>query len=124
VKEVFGHLTDLAENSLQRIVRLSLAPTLELPGYQQEGWVAVQHYADRSWDEVFALWRLLNLHLTHVIAHLKKEHLGHVWRFERERGSDARIHHRRLRDAFAAPFEDVAAIRVAIETRVLTPIFP
>lgn len=71
-KEVFGHLTDSAENNLQRIVRLSLAPTLDLPGYQQEGWVAVQHYADRSWDEVFSLWRLLNLHLAHVIAHVKK----------------------------------------------------
>jgi hypothetical protein len=63
-------------------VRLSLAPTLDLPGYQQEGWVAVQHYADRQWDEVFTLWRVLNLHFVHVIAHVNKEHLGHVWRFE------------------------------------------
>jgi hypothetical protein len=84
VKEVFGHLTDSAGNNLQRIVRLSLAPALELPGYQQEGWVKVQHYAERPWSDVLALWRALNLHLAHVIAHVKREHLGRVWRFEGE----------------------------------------
>jgi len=84
VPEVFGHLTDSAGNNLQRIVRLSLAPALELPGYQQEGWVRVQHYAERPWSEVLALWRALNLHLAHVIAHVKREHLGRVWRFEGE----------------------------------------
>ena len=84
VKEVFGHLIDSAGNNLQRIVRLSLAPTLDLPGYQQEGWIAVQQYAERPWREVFELWRVLNLHLAHVVAHVKKEHLGHTWRFEGE----------------------------------------
>jgi DinB superfamily len=84
VKEVFGHLIDSAGNNLQRIVRLSLAPTLDLPGYQQEGWVAMQRYAARSWEEVFTLWRVLNVHLAHVIAQVKKEHLGHLWRFEGE----------------------------------------
>jgi DinB superfamily len=82
VKEVFGHLIDSAGNNLQRIVRLSLEPKLDLPGYDGEGWVAVQHYADRPWSDVLELWRLLNLHLAHVIAHVKREHLGRVWRFE------------------------------------------
>jgi DinB superfamily len=84
VKEVFGHLIDSAGNNLQRIVRLSLAPTLDLPGYQQEGWIAVQHYGERPWSEIVELWRVLNLHLAHVIAHVKKEDLSHTWRFEGE----------------------------------------
>jgi hypothetical protein len=81
-KEVFGHLVDSAGNNLQRIVRLSLEPVLELPGYDGEGWVEVQHYADRPWSEVVALWHALNLHLAHVIAQVKKEHLERTWRFE------------------------------------------
>jgi DinB family protein len=84
VKEVFGHLTDSAGNNLQRIVRLSLEPALELPGYDGEGWVRVQHYAERPWSEVLVLWRALNLHLAHMVAHVKREHLGRVWRFEGE----------------------------------------
>jgi hypothetical protein len=84
VKEVFGHLVDSAGNNLQRIVRLSLESKLDLPGYDGEGWVAVQHYADRPWSEVLALWNVLNLHLAHVIAMVKTEHLEHVWHFEGE----------------------------------------
>jgi hypothetical protein len=45
-------------------------------GYQQEDWIAVQHYANRPWQDVLALWQALNLHLAHVIAHVKKEDLG------------------------------------------------
>jgi hypothetical protein len=81
-KEVFGHLIDSAGNNLQRIVRLSLEPALDLPGYDGEAWVAMQHYADRPWSEVVSLCHTLNLHLAHVIAQVNKEHLGRVWRFE------------------------------------------
>ena len=83
-KEILGHLVDSAGNNLQRIVRLSVSPTLDLPGYDGEGWVAMQHYSERSWSDVLALWHALNLHLAHVIAHVRKEDLGHVWRFEGE----------------------------------------
>jgi DinB family protein len=82
VKEIFGHLVDSAGNNLQRIVRLSLEPAIDLPGYDGEAWVAMQHYADRPWSEVVTLWRALNLHLAHVIAQVNKEHLCRVWRFE------------------------------------------
>jgi DinB superfamily len=82
VKEVFGHLIDSAGNNLQRIVRLSLEPALDLPGYDGQAWVVVQDYADRPWSEVIALWGALNLHLAHVIAQVKGEHLGRTWRFE------------------------------------------
>jgi hypothetical protein len=81
-KEVFGHLIDSAGNNLQRIVRLSLEPALDLPGYDGDAWVAMQHYVDRPWSEVLALWHVLNLHLAHVIAQVNKEHLDGVWRFE------------------------------------------
>lgn len=43
-KEILGHLIDSAANNHQRFVRLQLAQRLELPGYEQEGWVSVQHY--------------------------------------------------------------------------------
>jgi hypothetical protein len=84
VKEIFGHLTDSAGNNLQRVVRLALAPRLDFPGYEQDRWVAVQHYAERPWAEVLGLWHALNLHLAHVIAQVPKQSLQHMWRFEGE----------------------------------------
>jgi len=63
---------------------MSLTLRLEFPGYEQDRWVAAQHYAERPWAEVLELWHVLNLHLAHVIAHVPKASLGHTWRFEGE----------------------------------------
>jgi DinB superfamily len=83
-KEILGHLIDSALNNLQRAVRLQLQPTLELPGYEQNGWVSVQHYQDRSWSDLVALWSALNLQLAHVIRHANLNSLVNTWRFEGE----------------------------------------
>lgn len=68
-KEVIGHLTDSAVNNLGRIVRLQIAPE-HMPGYAQEQWVRVQHYREREWAEVLALWFALNEHLVWTIRHI------------------------------------------------------
>lgn len=75
-KQVIGHLTDSAVNNLGRIVRIQLAPGEILPGYEQDGWVRVQHYAERGWPEVLALWFALNEHLEWTIAHVEKQSLA------------------------------------------------
>jgi len=76
-----GHLIDSAGNNLQRIVRLGIDESLDLPGYRQNEWVAVQRYDLRPWAEIRELWRALNLHLAHVIAQIDPAHLTRVWHF-------------------------------------------
>lgn len=81
-KEVVGHLIDSAGNNLQRMVRLGIDETLQMPGYKQMEWVAVQHYQERHWSDLVILWSALNLHLAHVISYADKSHFGRVWSFE------------------------------------------
>ena len=67
-KQVLGHLIDSAANNHQRFIRAQLGQELTFPGYEQEAWVAVQHYQDESWDALVALWQHYNRHLLHVMA--------------------------------------------------------
>ena len=79
-KEILGHLIDSAANNHQRFVRLQLMPRLELPGYEQDGWVSVQHYQDRPWKELVDLWQVYNTHLAAVIRHVDPKALRNTWR--------------------------------------------
>jgi len=75
-KEVIGHLIDSAVNNLGRLVRLQIEEGQSLPGYQQMDWVKLQHYAEREWAQVLALWFALNEHLAWTIAHVEKLRLA------------------------------------------------
>ena len=44
-----GHLIDSAVNNHARFVRAQLQDDLVFPGYDQDGWVRVQRYDERSW---------------------------------------------------------------------------
>lgn len=74
-KEIIGHLIDSAANNHQRFVRLQLSDQLSLPGYEQDGWVSVQHYQNESWEQLVQLWRSYNLHLAHVMADVPEDKL-------------------------------------------------
>jgi hypothetical protein len=77
-KQVIGHLIDSAVNNLGRIVRLQIEPGQSLPGYEQMAWVNLQHYAEREWAQVLALWFALNEHMAWTVGHIEKGHLGYV----------------------------------------------
>ncbi|MGO8986786.1 MAG: DinB family protein [Terriglobales bacterium] len=62
-KQEIGHLLDSAANNHQRIVRAQLEDKLSLPGYDQNGWVAVHSYQHRDWKELIELWQALNKQL-------------------------------------------------------------
>jgi hypothetical protein len=72
-KQVIGHLIDSASNNHQRFVRALLVIEVTLPGYSQDDWVRVQHYAERSWDEILTFWHVYNLHLVHVISRIPED---------------------------------------------------
>jgi hypothetical protein len=83
-KEIIGHLVDSAGNNLQRVVRLQMQESLLLPGYEQEGWVRVQHYQQRTWSDLLELWTALNRHLAHTIHFADRDALSRCWQHEGE----------------------------------------
>jgi hypothetical protein len=72
-KQIVGHLIDSAANNHQRFIRAQEESTLTFPGYAQDHWVACQHYAARSWNDLLALWHAYNRHLAHVIRHIPED---------------------------------------------------
>lgn len=76
-KEVLGHLIDSASNNHARFVRAQLTENPAGPGYEQDGWVAVQRYREEPWKDLVDLWLAYNRHLLHVIANVRPEALDH-----------------------------------------------
>ena len=81
-KQVIGHLIDSAANNHQRFVRLQIEPNLHMSGYRQQEWVAVQCYAVMPWMQVLETWRVFNVHLAHIVQHVKPEHLDRLWHYD------------------------------------------
>jgi hypothetical protein len=75
-KQIIGHLIDSASNNHQRFVRAQQTASLSFPPYEQNHWVASQHYNERSWADLVSLWHAYNSHLSHVIAQIPERHLG------------------------------------------------
>ena len=78
--QVLGHLIDSASNNHQRFVRAVLQPSLEFPGYDQEGNIRVQQPQDADWMLLISLWAAYNRYLAHVIARLPASKLETVCR--------------------------------------------
>jgi len=69
-KQLLGHLIDSASNNHQRFVRAALADSLEFPGYDTPGSVAVEAVEDAGWGMLVDLWTSYNRYLAHVIRRL------------------------------------------------------
>jgi hypothetical protein len=69
-KQLIGHLIDSASNNHQRFVRAALQPSLDFPGYDQNGCARVQATQDADWGVLVDLWAAYNRYLVHVIANL------------------------------------------------------
>jgi len=78
-KEILGHLVDSAANNHQRFVRMQLQPHLELPGYEQEGWVRVQRWQTLEWGDIVELWQIYNKHLVRLIRTVDPNALRNSW---------------------------------------------
>lgn len=81
-KQVIGHLTDSAINNLGRVVRMALASGLTFQGYDQDGWVAIQHYAERDWPDLLDTWVVLNEQMAWTVKHLDQAVLAHTGAIE------------------------------------------
>jgi hypothetical protein len=74
-KEILGHLIDSAGNNHQRFVRGQIFPSVADPSYDQENWVAAQHYIDEPWPDLVQLWTALNRHLLHLMRTVRESAL-------------------------------------------------
>ncbi len=74
-KQVLGHLIDSASNNHQRFVRAMLQPSLDFPGYDQEGNIRVQAIQEADWMLLVSLWAAYNRYLAHLIAHIPSSQL-------------------------------------------------
>ncbi|HEY7058164.1 MAG TPA: DinB family protein [Vicinamibacterales bacterium] len=68
-KEILGHLIDSAANNQSRFVRAQLDGDFVFEGYDQDGWVRVQRYQDRSWAELIRVWCAYN----HQVAEIMRQ---------------------------------------------------
>src|SRR5215471_67933 len=75
-KQIIGHLIDSASNNHQRFVRAQQGSSFSFPPYEQNHWVASQHYNDRAWSDLVSMWHAYNAHLSHVIGHIADAHLA------------------------------------------------
>lgn len=73
-KEIIGHLCDSAKINLQRFVRCTYEENFKLT-YEQDAWVAAQHYQEMNIDDLLQLWRLLNLQITIVLDNYQPDRL-------------------------------------------------
>lgn len=80
-KELIGHLIDSASNNHQRFVRMQLENDLNLLQYEQDGWVRVQDYQNRSWKEIVLFWEVYNRHLVHVLKRMNPSTLENTATF-------------------------------------------
>jgi hypothetical protein len=74
-RQLLGHLIDSASNNHARFVRAQFVEDLAFPGYDQEQWVAAQHYDSEDWPVLVELWRLYNLHLAHIVEAIPADQL-------------------------------------------------
>jgi hypothetical protein len=74
-KEVIGHLIDSAQINLQRFIRCTYEEGFKLT-YEQDTWVAVQHYQDTHINNLFDLWALLNRQIIRVLENYPADRLN------------------------------------------------
>lgn len=73
-KEIIGHLIDSAQNNLRRFVVTQYAANQNIV-YDQNQWVALQHYQATPTADLLDLWRLLNFQIARVIEDMPLERL-------------------------------------------------
>ena len=79
-REILGHLVDSACNNHRRFIIGQGSGRLVFDGYDQDPWVARQHYAEVPFRDIVALWSSYNRHLAHVIACTPGQDLAHSGR--------------------------------------------
>jgi hypothetical protein len=84
IRQIVGHMVDSASNNTHRIVHLQYQPSpFDFPDYAGSGnndrWIAIQDYQSENWTNLVQLWEYANLHIIHVINHVREDKLNNQW---------------------------------------------
>jgi len=71
--EVIGHLADSAHNNLRRFIVGQYEDNPPHIIYEQEFWVATNHYQEAPPESVISLWSLLNQQISTVLVNMPEE---------------------------------------------------
>lgn len=75
-KEILGHLCDSAINNIERFIKIQYEePVYVIQSYNQDQWVMVQNYQDRSLDEIVNLFQTLNKQIVYIVKNIPNEKL-------------------------------------------------
>ncbi|MCI1745943.1 DinB family protein [Heyndrickxia oleronia] len=78
-KEILGHLCDSAINNIERFIKIQYEePLYVIQSYNQNHWVIVQNYQDRSLDEIVKLFQALNKQVVNIVKNIPNEKLSNL----------------------------------------------
>jgi hypothetical protein len=76
-KEILGHLIDSATNNHHRFIRVQFEHKPAIY-YDQNSWVAYNHYNELTAKQLIKFWTVYNKHLIEVIKRIPEENLDRV----------------------------------------------
>ncbi len=81
IKQLVGHMIDLASNNHQWMVRLQYINNLQLPDFRHHSdlWISIQQYQQEDWKEMLELWKSYNFHIAHLIKYVDPSCLNNCW---------------------------------------------
>lgn len=81
IKQIVGHLIDVASNNHQRMIRLQYNLELAFPDYTKDNdrWIAIQNYQHSDWENLRLLWKYYNLHMIQLINNIDGTQLQNYW---------------------------------------------
>lgn len=78
-KEILGHLCDSAINNIESFIKIQYEePLYVIQSYNQNHWVIVQNYQDRSLDEIVNLFQALNKQVVNIVKNIPNEKLSNL----------------------------------------------
>lgn len=75
-KEVVGHLIDSAQNNLRRFIAGQYENIPPKIIYDQDFWVAANHYQEMRKDDIIFLWKLMNQRIVKVLTSMPRENFS------------------------------------------------
>jgi hypothetical protein len=76
-KEILGHLIDSATNNHHRFIRVQFEHKPAI-FYDQNNWVAFNHYNELTAKQLIKFWTVYNKHLIEVLKRIPEENLDRV----------------------------------------------
>ncbi|WP_208586194.1 DinB family protein [Gracilibacillus suaedae] len=78
-KEILGHLCDSAVNNMERFIKIQCEkPVYVVQSYDQDQWVTIQNYKERTTEEILNLFKALNKQIVNIVENTSNEKLSNL----------------------------------------------